>query len=298
MAAIGTPQTERAIIMASCCVATAAGLAAADAIVIRLLAGEVHPFVIVLFRSVFGLAAVAPFIIARPHVLKTGYRFQHVARAALKIGALVCFFLAFAAAPLADAMSIMFMTPIFLMLGSWAWLGEKLTPARIFALVAGFAGALIIIRPGSEHEMSPALLFALAGAAQLAIVQLMLKRMSDRDSTDTLVAWNLIATVPLAVIPALLFWTTPDLRAFGLLALQGVMGAANMALMTKAFSIADASHIAPMDFLRLPIVAILAWLMFGEVVEVSTWVGALVIFSATMLTVGGSRFRRRAQESV
>ncbi|MCZ4093864.1 DMT family transporter [Sinorhizobium psoraleae] len=296
MAAIVNHQSERSTARALCCVAVAAVLAAADAAVVRLLAGEVHAFVIGFFRSLFGLATIVPLILARPRVLKSGYRLQHVTRAALKLAALVCFFMAFAAAPLADATAIMFTTPIFLMLGAWLWLGEKLTPGLVFALVAGFAGALIIIDPAGQGGMAPALLLALAGAALQALVQLMLKRMSDLDSTETLVVWNLIVTVPLAAVPAALYWTTPDLREFALLALQGAMGAANMALMTKAFSIADASQIAPMDFLRLPFVAVMAWILFGEIAGLSTWFGAAIIFAATMVVVGGGRLKRRLAE--
>lgn len=296
MAAIVNHRSERPTAKALCCVAAAAALAAADAAVVRLLAGEVHAFVIGFFRSLFGLLTIVPLIVARPRVLKSGYRLQHVTRAALKLAALICFFMAFAAAPLADAMAIMFTTPIFLMLGAWLWLGEKLTPGLVFALVAGFAGALIIIDPAGQGGMEVALLLALAGAALQAVVQLMLKRMSDLDSTETLVVWNLIVTVPLAAVPAAFYWTTPDLREFALLALQGAMGAANMALMTKAFSIADASQIAPMDFLRLPFVAVMAWILFGEVAGLSTWLGAAIIFAATMIVVGGGRLRRRVAE--
>lgn len=288
-------RNERAIMVASCYVALAAALAAADAAVIRLLAGEVHPFVIGFFRSVFGLAVILPLIATRPHILKSGYRFQHISRAALKLAALVCFFVAFAAAPLADAMAIMFMTPIFVMIGAWLWLGEAFTLMKLFAVVSGFLGALIIIQPGVAGAVAPALLFALGGSALQALVQLMLKRMSDKDNTETLVAWNLIVTVPLAAIPAFFFWSTPDLREFSLLALQGVMGAVNMTLMTKAFSMAEASHIAPMDFLRLPFVAVMAWVLFGEVAGFSTWIGAGVIFLSTLAVAGGGRLKRRAQ---
>ncbi|WP_313614443.1 DMT family transporter [Agrobacterium sp.] len=288
-------RNDRTIMVASCYVALAAALAAADAAVIRLLAGEVHPFVIGFFRSVFGLAVILPLIATRPQILKSGYRFQHVSRAALKLAALVCYFVAFAAAPLADAMAIMFMTPIFLMVGAWLWLGETFNLMKLFAVVSGFLGALIIIQPGAAGTVAPALLFALGGSALQALVQLMLKRMSDKDNSETLVAWNLIVTVPLAAIPAFFFWSTPDLREFCLLALQGVMGAANMTLMTKAFSMAEASHIAPMDFLRLPFVAVMAWVLFGEVAGFSTWIGAAVIFLSTLAVAGGGRLKRRAQ---
>jgi drug/metabolite transporter (DMT)-like permease len=273
--------------------ALAALLNAADAVIVRLLAGEIHPFEIAFFRAVFGLLAFAPWIAARPGILRSRLRVPHAVRAALKLLSLVAFFAAFAAAPLADAMAIAFTGPIFLTLGAWLLLGEKLGTSRVLAVLAAFLGALIIIQPaalirGGGETISFALLFALAGAALTAAVQLMLKRMSRFDRTDTLVAWNLILTVPIALVPAVVVWTTPGPTAFMLLAVQGCLGALNMTLITRALGLADASSIAPMDFLRLPAVAVAAYAMFHEAPTSATWLGALVIGAATLIASGGS----------
>lgn len=265
---------------------------ACDAIIVRMLADQVHPFVIGFFRSLFGLMAVLPWILRRVDLRSSPYRWLHALRAGLKLLSLVAFFVAFAAAPLADVTAIIFTTPIFLTLGGWLLLGEKMTVGRAMALVAGFAGMLLVIRPGAGGVSTP-LLYALAGALLTAVIQLMLKRMSARDSTDRLVAWNLLTTVPLALVPAVIFWSTPTSVELLLLITQGVLGALNMTLMTRALSMADVSFIAPMDFLRLPFVALLAFVIFSEVPLLTTWIGAAVIFGATLLAAGGSRFRRR-----
>ncbi|MFB9949152.1 DMT family transporter [Rhizobium puerariae] len=271
----------------------AAALSAVDAVIVRLLADDVHPFVIGFFRSLCGLMTILPWIALRPQILRTRYRLRHASRAALKLLSLVCGFAAFAAAPLADVTAIMFTAPVFVIIGAWLMLGERLTIARILAVLAAFAGTMVIIAPGGEGGASIALLLAVTGAALQALVQLMLKRMSDRDSVETLVAWNLIVTVPIAAIPAFFVWETPGLRDCGLLVLQGALGAVNMSLMTKAFSLADASHVAPVDFLRLPFVAIASWLIFGEIAGLRTWSGAILILLATMLPVAGGLIRRR-----
>ena len=134
-------------------------------------------------------------------------------------------------------------------------------------------------------------MFALLGALLTAIIQLILKPMSARDSTETLVAWNLILTVPIALVPALWFWTAPTPWQWGLLALQGVVGAINMGLVTRAFSLAEASLIVPIDFLRLPIVAGLAFAFFGQTVSIATWIGGTVIFAATLMMARTARRR-------
>lgn len=274
--------TKNAYLAAALMMSAAAVLNGIDAAIVRLLV-DVHPFVIGFFRALFGLLFVMPMIVRRPAILVSGYRATHAVRAALKLGGLLCFFVAFTLAPLADVTAIIFLSPILLAVGAWLFLGEKLGPMRVFAIAAGFSGALIIINPGGSGALEPALLLALAGSALMALAQLVLKKMSQRDSTDTLVAWNLILTVPLALIPAILVWTTPSWTAFGLLIVQGVCGALNMALVTRAFSHADASFLAPFDFIRLPAVALIAFLLFGQVAGLSTWIGAGIIFAATLI---------------
>ncbi|WP_209424506.1 DMT family transporter [Pararhodobacter sp. SW119] len=283
----GEPGAALAIVLA----VMAAALNALDAVLVRLVSETMHPFAIGFFRSAFGLLFVAPWMVSLPRLARSSYRWTHVVRAGIKLGALVAFYAAFARANLADATAIMFTAPLFLTLGAWMVLRERLDLLRIIAILAGFCGALIIIRPG-QGDPSPALLFALGGAALIAVSQLMLKVMSRRDDTRTLVAWNLVVTVPLAVLPALYFWATPSWDILALLALQGGLGALNMAMLTRAFSLTEASRLAPIDFLRLPVVALLAFVAFGEVAGINTWIGAAVILGGTLLlTVGGVRLR-------
>ena len=166
-----------------------------------------------------------------------------------------------------------------------------------FLLVAGMAAVTFAVRwpvltvVGRIPLPQPVLdaLKFIPPAVLTAIIQLMLKVMSRRDSTETLVAWNLIVSVPLALGPALWFWSTPTAGQWGLLLAQGALGALNQSVVTRAFQLADASVVAPMDFLRLPFVAIAAFAFFGEVAGISTWVGAAVIFVATLMMAASRR---------
>ncbi|MBD3625431.1 MAG: DMT family transporter [Rhodobacteraceae bacterium] len=284
--------TDRAAIIGVCLMLLVAALSAVDAVLVRMVSPDVHPFMIGFTRSLFGLMVVLPLILKRPNVLQSQYSGLHVLRAALKLASLIAFFAAFAMAPLADVTAIAFTAPIFVTLGAWLFLSERPQKARVVAVIAGFAGVVIVLRPGQHEGIPPGLLFALLGALLTAVIQLILKPMSGRDSTDTLVAWNLIATVPIAALPALLVWTTPTPGQWGLLALQGAIGALNMGLVTRAFSLAEASLLVPFDFLRLPVVAMLAYLFFGELVPVQTYVGGVVIFAASLVMARTARTRR------
>ncbi len=263
-------------------------MSAADTIMVRVLTQDLHPFVIVLFRSLFGLLFISPWIFSNRGVLKTHYCGLHLLRAGLKILSLAAFFFAIATSVLADVTAIAFTAPVFVTIGAWVFLGERPGPRRFVAVLFGFVGVLVILRPG-QGPVSTALLFALIGAVLSAIIHLMLKKMSARDSTETLVAWNLIVTVPLAALPGLWFWSAPTGPQLALLALQGAVGALNMGAITRAMALADASFIAPIDFLRLPAVAVLAFLIFGEVVSTATLIGASIIFASTVFMTGRLR---------
>lgn len=280
---------NRHLFIAAMLMAAAAVLLAVDSVIVRYLSAEVHPFVIAFFRAFFGLLAVMPWILRNRRMLQSSYRWLHVVRAALKLGSLIAFFIAIAGAPIANVTTIAFASPLFLTVGAWLWLKEPVVPARVIALCAGFIGVLIVLAP-SSGPLSVALWFALLGALLQAVIQLLLKSMSALDSTDTLVAWNLLLSVPLGLIPALFVWQMPSPPMLGLLALQGAIGALNMTVVTRALSLAEASWVAPIDFLRLPAVALIAYLLFGEVAPLTTWIGAVVIFSASLFMVGQVRF--------
>jgi drug/metabolite transporter (DMT)-like permease len=277
------PLPDKVFSLAIGLVVVAATFNAIDTLLVRVISTEMSAFSIGFFRAAFGLLFVAPWVIRRrANIFKTNFRWLHVGRAGLKALSLAAFFYAISRANLAQVTAIAFTTPVFVIVGAVLILGEKLGIARILSVLLGFVGVLLIVRPFAG-QFDPYLLFALAGAIATAAIQLMLKAMSERDSTDTLVAWNLLLMVPLSLLPALFFWTTPSLLMLGLLAVQGALGAVAMTAITRAVSLADVSAIIPFDFLRLPLVAVGASYFFGQSADAMTWAGAAAIFLAGVL---------------
>lgn len=270
-------------------------IGAVDAIIVKMVSPSVHPFIIAFTRSLFGLLLVLPWILTRPALLKSHYRFRHFVRAFLKLASLIAFFGAYATAPLADVTAIAFTAPLFVTLGALMFLSEKPQFLRMLAVLVGFVGVIVIVRPAQHGVISIGLSLALLGAFLTAVIQLILKPMSAKDSTETLVAWNLILTVPIAAIPAFFVWKMPTGEEWILLAIQGVMGVMAMGMVTRAFSMADASLLAPIDFLRLPIVAILAYLLFSQVAGATTLIGGTMIFIASLLMARSARVRKTNQ---
>lgn len=257
-------------------------LGALDGIIVRILSLDIHPFLIVFYRSIFGLIIIIPIFLKERDVFISSYRYLHLFRAFLKILALTSFFLAFKSVSLSDVVSISFITPLLIILGSIMFLKETPTKKHIIFSFIGFIGILIILKPGFS-SIPDALYWALIGAILSACIQLILKKMSNKDKPNTLTVWNLLCTVPLAFIPALFFWTTLSLEMFILLTIQGLIGVLNMLFITKAMSMVDISYLAPYDFLRLPIISILAFMMFDEIPSASTLLGALIIFLSGFL---------------
>lgn len=257
-------------------------LSAFDGIIVRILTDELHPFLIVFYRSLFGLILIVPLFLKDRTVFISKYKYLHFVRAFLKICALTSFFFAIKFVALSDVTAISFITPILIILGSILVLNEK--PNRMHVLFAflGFLGIIIILKPG--YSIIPlAIYLAFIGAILSACIQLILKKMSSKDSSSTLIVWNLLCTVPLVFIPACFFWVVPSFDLLLLLSIQGLIGVLNMVLMTKAMTLSDVSYIAPYDFLRLPIISILAFMFFDETPELSTLIGAFIIFMSSFL---------------
>jgi len=286
--------SDRTFAIAIALVTMVAAFNAIDTLLVRIISVEMSAFSIGFFRAVFGLLFVAPWILRRcAQIAKSNFVWMHFLRAGLKVMALAAFFYAISRANLSQVTAIAFATPIFVIVGAALLLKEKLGAARILSALLGFGGVLIIVRPISG-EADPYLLFALAGALLTAAIQLLLKVMAGKDSTDTLVAWNLVIMVPLSLLPALFFWTTPSLLVLGLLAIQGAIGAISMTAITRAVSLADVSAIIPFDFLRLPLVAAGAFYFFGQPADVLTWVGAAIIFLGSILATRRDKNRGEA----
>ena len=173
--------TGLAIVVAVC--------GAIDSIIVRVLTENLHPFTIVFFRSLFGLLFILPWLLRDKTILATHYSYLHLVRAGLKMLSLVAFFFAISMAALSDVTAIAFTTPVFLTVGAWIFLREKSVLVRVLAVIVSLAGVLVVLRPG-QSAFNGALLWALAGAVLTATIQLILKVMTRKDSTQTLVSWN------------------------------------------------------------------------------------------------------------
>jgi len=283
-----------AMLVAGLLMALSAVVQVVDSVIVRALSEQVHPFEILFFRNLFGLVLLTPLMRRADMALDArGLWAAHGSRAVLKIVAMASSFYAIALLPLSTFTAIAFTAPLFAMLGAILVLGEPVRASRLAALALGFAGILVVLRP-STVPVGAGAAFALLSAVGFAAVTLVLKFTSSRESTARIVWLNLLISVPLSLLLALPFWTTPSAVALGLMAAQGAGGMLAQLAVTTAMARSDASALVIVDFIRLPLSAAAGLLLFGEAIEPAVLVGGAIIVGALVLVF--SERRPRAAE--
>ncbi len=252
--------------------------------IIRHVSADIHPFEIAFFRALFGLILMVPWFlrlgVASVRSRRVG---MHVCRALFMLGAAMAWFTAISLMPIAEVTALTFTTPLFASLGAALFLAEKVGLRRAVAIGVGFAGAMIILRPGVEALTMPAMA-ALASAVFGAVGMLIVKSLSRSESPATIVIYVGLLLTPLSLVPALFVWTTPSLEALAWLAALGLVANLGHMPFARAMASADATAILPFDFLKLFFSATMGYLLFAEVPDVWTWIGATVIFGAVLYT--------------
>ncbi len=254
------------------------------AVLVRLLSSALHPFEIVFFRNLFGLAFMVPWFLTQGRAsLRTGRPLLHGFRALSGVGSMLCWFTAITLMPLAEATALSFVAPLLVTAGAAMFLREQVGIRRWSAIVFGFAGAMIILRPGAGAIATPALL-VLLGTCFTATTLLLVKTLSRQDPPGTIVLYMGLLITPISAIPAVFVWEAPSGPDFAWLLAIGLLGTIGHITLVRAFAVADAVAVMPFNFSRLIIAALLGYLVFGEQPDGWTWVGAGVIFSATIFT--------------
>jgi len=264
---------------------------------VRLQSAHLPVFEIVFWRAVVASAAVVPVALTRAQRqgLRTARLGLFTTRAVIVYGANLTYFYAAGTMVLADAVSLQFVIPLFTLIGAGVFLGETVGVRRWVATLVGFVGAVIILRPGFAEIGWPAIA-VLVSSALYAQNWIMVKALTRTESARAIVFYMNVLIVPLALVGALFSWTWPDWSLVPLILATGLAGWAAQLAQARGFAAADASVVAPFDFLRLPFVAVAGWFLFDEAADAWTWAGAFVIFaSATYITRREHRAERAAQ---
>ena len=252
---------------------------------IREAAKEVHPFEIAFFRALINLLLMIPFAIRTGGTgLRTNNHIAFMLRGVCGLVFLMTYFSGAALIPLADSQMLVFTSPLWSAVLAVFFLGERVSATRVQALVAGFVGVLILLRPGVV-QISFGAVLVLAGALAAAGSNTIIKFTTRTDHPDAVVFYQMVYVTPMIFVPALWVWTWPTLEQLLLMLGVGFFATLNQRFLSRAYAAADATAVLPFEFARLPFAAIIGFIAFGELPDAWTWVGGAVIFSASLYMV-------------
>lgn len=256
---------------------------------IKFVSGSIHPFEIAFFRNVFGLAVLVPYLISAGRAaLYTRRPGLHAMRGFFNGISMLCWFYALSLIPVADATALSLSGPLFVVFGAILFMGEPGTWRRWTGIGLGFAGALVIIRPGFV-EPSLGLVLVLVSSAAVAVSKLTAKVLLRTETTASVVAWVTCLMMFIAAVPTVFVWTTPTFFEFLLLAAIGSLGTIAHLLLTRAYKIADVTVAEAVLFTHLLWAALFGFVVFGDFPDLWTWIGGGLIVAASTWIVGRQR---------
>jgi len=254
------------------------------------------PLQVVFLRNLAAFVLMLPLILWRGLALIRSNAINlYGVRVIISLVSMTSWFYALSLIPLGEITAIGFLSPLFGTLSAILFLGEKVRLRRWTALIVGFIGAMIILRPGAG-SLGLGQACALVSAISGGLIAALLKQLANRDDPAKIVFITTAMMMPLSLIPALVVWRPVGLDALPLLSVVAVVGVAGHVALMQAFRVADASLIMTFEFSRLPVVVGLGFWLFGELIDDWTWIGAaIIVASAAYITHREAKVRREGR---
>jgi len=236
-------------------------------------------FEIIFFRNAFAFVPLGLYIWRTTgfSVLKTQRPWGHLTRSAIGLSAMVCGFSALQHLPLTEATAFNFASPLFMTALSALLLGEVVGRHRWGAVLVGFIGVLIMVRPEPGHLNVVGVSLALGGAVSAAGAMVAIRQIAATEKGATIVFYFTLAGTVLGAVGSLFHWVTPDPLTLAMLILGGLLGGVGQLLLTEALRVAPVGVVAPFDYTQLIWATAIGFLVWGELPHPATIVGALVV---------------------
>ena len=252
---------------------------------VKLLAASYEPQQIVWFRIVSHLVLVAAVFMPRMGLglLRTRRIGTQFVSSVMMLLSTLFFFSAVKSIPVAEAISVTFVAPLAVVLLAWPLLGERITFFRMAAVVVGFIGVLIVIRPGSAVFQWQSLLL-LCSAICYAMYQILIRRLAGIDAPATSIFYSVLLGAVIMSIWLPFVWRMPqNATDWALLIWLGAFGALGHYCVAKAMTYASANFVAPFNYTQMIGSVIVGYLMFAEVPDAYTWLGTAVVVGAGLM---------------
>ena len=249
---------------------------------IKLLSQDLNPFMIAFYRCLFGVIIMLPFMIYNyPEAWKTHNIKLQFVRSAINVYSMISWFTAIGTLQLEKAAAIGFTTPLFTTILAIIFLGEVIRIQRITALIVGFIGILVVIRPGYIPFESGAL-WLLSAAITFSIVIIIVKKLTEKDSSLTTAFYQMAFMVPPTFFIALFFWESINISQFLLFIFVAIAGFITQFSFAQCLKMSETTFIIPIQFTKLIWLSLIGYFFFMEVPDIWTWIGASIIFSSIL----------------
>jgi len=257
----------------------------------RELSGQLSTFQILFFRSIIGCLIVGIFLwCSNWRQILTKNLQVHLLRNIAHFGGQFGWFYGIALIPLAEVFALEFTVPVWTAVLATLLLREQITRARVGAIILGVLGVFLILRPGLA-VISPASLAVLGSAFCYALSHTMTRRLALVDTPLTILFYMTITQLPLGFVASIFNWMTPSLAMLPWIIVVGVAALSGHYCMARALAIADAIVVVPMDFLRLPLIAAVGFLFYGESLDWFVLAGGVLMFSGNFLNIQAEKKR-------
>ncbi len=254
-------------------------------ILVRVAAEDVPILMIIYIRQVISLLIMMPFFIhQRAAIMRSRHFKLHSLRGLTAIGGMFCGLTSVTYAPLADVTAIQMSEVLFTTLMAASFFAEQVDRHRWIAVFIGFAGVVIMLRPFSDG-FNAFMLIALAGAVFNALSVLVLRIGSDHDSAVVVLFYQGIVIVGLMSVPAFWFWQAVSWHGLMVVCLMSVLQALGQWLFTLAVRVGQASALAPLNYIRLVMMALVGWLFYDEQPGTFTLIGGILIVGSVTYTL-------------
>ncbi|MTI05645.1 DMT family transporter [Roseibium denhamense] len=255
---------------------------------------------LVFARNFFGLFPVLIMVGLRRELalaFKTVNPGRHLTRAAVGLTAMVCGFTSFHLLPLPDATALGFATPLMVVVFAFFLLGEPVRIYRWSAVIVGFLGILVVLSPhlGETHfdnDTTVGAIVGLIGACFAALAMITVRKLCETERTSTIVTWfsgaatvMALLTLPLGWVLPGQAWVMPDLETGLLLVAVGLFGGIGQILLTQSYRFAEASTIAPFDYVNMLWAILIGWVVFAEVPVAEVIAGSVIVIAAGVFVI-------------
>ena len=256
---------------------------------VREVAADIHVFEIAFFRNLFGVLIFLPLLFrTEANPFRTRKFGLLTLRAILNTVAMLAFFYALTLIPLTDVTALSFTTPLFASMLAIVILREPMSGRRWIGLGVGLLGALVILRPGFQ-VIGLGSLMVLLSSGVWACALMCIKVLARTESALTIALYAALMQVPVAFVASLFVWVWPSWWQLGLLAIIGGLGGFAQLCLSQAFRDADTTLVLPVDFTKLIWAGLAGFLLFGEIPDIWTVLGAAVVFGAVFYMAGQDR---------